>query len=593
MKDFFKFTLATVTGIVLSGIVLFIIGIVTFFGIMSSSETETIVRENSVMLLNLNGTLVERTEESPMKVISGFLSNRPDDNTYGLDDILASIAKAKENDDIKGIYIQAHSLSTSYASLQAIRNALADFKKSGKFIVSYADSYTQKLYYLSSVADKVLLNPKGMLEWRGIASTPIFYKDLLQKIGVEMQIFKVGTYKSAVEPFNSTEMSPANREQVSAFIGSIWEQMVSDVAQSRHLPKDSLQAYADRLLMFHPAEESVSSGLADTLIYRNDVKDFLKKMAKVDKDDSLPLLGLDEMINIKRNVPKDKSGHIIAVYYAAGEIVDAAGGDTEGLIIGNEVSKDLAKLKENDDIKAVVLRVNSPGGSAFASEQIWHAVKELKAKKPVIVSMGDYAASGGYYISCIADTILAEPTTLTGSIGIFGMVPNAQELARKIGVTYDVVKTNKFADFGNLMRPFNDDEKALMQMMINQGYNTFVGRCAEGRGMSKEAIEKIAEGRVWTGKKAKELGLVDLLGGMDKALEIAAKKANVKTYTVISYPNKKDFFEALLGSESSNYIETQLLNSKLGSYYKEFEWIKNISERSMIQARIPFDPGIK
>ena len=570
MKDFLKFTLATVTGIILSSIVLFIIGMVTLFGIVSTADTETIVKKNSVMMLDLNGVLVERTQESPLGILSQLFSD--DSNTYGLDDILSSIKKAKENENIKGIYLQASMLGTSYASLQEIRNALLDFKESGKFIIAYGDSYTQGLYYLSSVADKVLLNPKGMIEWKGIASAPLFYKDLLQKIGVEMQIFKVGTYKSAVEPFISTEMSPANREQVTAFINSIW----------------------DRMLMFYPAEESVQCGLADTLIYRNDVRNYLKQWVDLKEDDRLPVLGLSDMINVKKNMPKDKSGNIVAVYYASGEITDYSGSSTsEEGIVGTKVIRDLRKLKDDEDVKAVVLRVNSPGGSAFASEQIWHAVKELKTEKPVIVSMGDYAASGGYYISCVADTIVAEPTTLTGSIGIFGMVPNVKELSEKIGLTYDVVKTNKFSDFGNIMRPFNQDEKTLMQMMITQGYDTFVNRCAEGRHMSKEAIEKIAEGRVWTGEAAKELGLVDVLGGIDTALEIAVRKAGIEGYTVVSYPAKQDLLSSLLNTKPTNYVESQILKSKLGEYYQQFGMLKNLKERSMIQARIPFELNIK
>ena len=565
---------------------------VTLFGIMAASDTETIVKKNSVMILDLNGTLVERTQEDPLGILSQLFND--DSNTYGLDDILSSIKKAKENEDIKGIYLQANSLGTSYASLQEIRNALLDFKESGKFVIAYADSYTQGLYYLSSAADKVLLNPKGMIEWRGIASTPLFYKDLLQKIGVEMQIFKVGTYKSAVEPFIATEMSPANREQVTTFISSIWSQVTEGVSASRNIPVDSLKAYADRMLMFYPAEESVRCGLADTLVYRNDVRDYLKRLVDIDEDDNLSLLGLGDMINVRKNVPKDKSGNIIAVYYASGEITDYPGSATsEEGIVGSKVIRDLRKLKYNDDVKAVVLRVNSPGGSAFASEQIWYAVKELKTKKPVIVSMGDYAASGGYYISCGADTIVAEPTTLTGSIGIFGMVPNVKELTDKIGLSYDVVKTNKYADFGNIMRPFSEGEKALLQMMVAEGYDTFITRCAEGRHTTKEAIEKIAEGRVWTGEAAKELGLVDELGGIDKALDIAVAKARVGGYTIVSYPEKKDVLSSLLDTKPTNYVESQLLKSKLGEYYRQFGLLTNLKEQSMIQARVPFELNIK
>ena len=593
MKDFFKFTLATVTGIVLSGIVLFFIGILVIAGIVSSSEPETVVKKNSVMTLDLNGMLEERTQESAFDFVSKLVSGN-DENIYGLDDILSSIKKAKENENIKGIYIQASRLGTTYASLQAIRSALADFKESGKFIVAYSDNYTQGMYYLSSVADKVLLNPKGMIEWRGIASAPMFYKDLLQKLGIEMQVFKVGTYKSAVEPFIATEMSPANREQVSEYINSIWGQVVKGVSDSRRITPDSLNAFADRMLMFYPAEESVKCGLADTLIYKNDVKEYLKKLADVKKDDRLRLLGLNDMINVKKNVPKDKSGNIVAVYYAVGEIVDAAGsmGDEQAIVSG-KMSRDLQKLQDDDDVKAVVIRVNSPGGSAFGSEQIWHAVKELKAKKPVIVSMGDYAASGGYYISCVADTIVAEPTTLTGSIGIFGMIPNFKKKKKKVGLTYDVVKTNKFSDFGNLMRPLNSEEKTLLQMMVTEGYNTFVGRCAEGRHMSKEAIEKIAEGRVWTGETAQELGLVDELGGINKALDIAVKKAGIEAYSVISYPAKESFLDVLLSTQTTSYMESQLLKSKLGDYYKNLNLMKNLGERSMIQARVPFELNIK
>ena len=592
MKDFLKFTLATVTGIILSSIVLFIIGMVTLFGIVSTADTETIVKKNSVMMLDLNGVLVERTQESPLGILSQLFSD--DSNTYGLDDILSSIKKAKENENIKGIYLQASMLGTSYASLQEIRNALLDFKESGKFIIAYGDSYTQGLYYLSSVADKVLLNPKGMIEWKGIASAPLFYKDLLQKIGVEMQVFKVGTYKSAVEPFISTEMSPANREQVTAFINSIWGEVTQGVSASRSLPVDSLNALADRMLMFYPAEESVQCGLADTLIYRNDVRDYLKHWAELKEDDRLPILGLSDMINVKKNTPKDKSGNIVAVYYASGEITDYSGSSaSEEGIVGTKVIRDLRKLKENDDVKVVVLRVNSPGGSAFASEQICHAVKELKTKKPVIVSMGDYAASGGYYMSCMADTIVAEPTTLTGSIGVFGMIPNLKELSEKVGLTFDVVKTNKFADLGVIMRPFNQDEKALIQMSVAQSYDTFISRCAEGRHMTKEAIEKVGEGRVWTGEMAKELGLVDVLGGIDTALEIAVRKAGIEGYTVVSYPAKQDLLSSLLDTKPTNYVESQILKSKLGEYYQQFGMLKNLKERSMIQARIPFELNIK
>ena len=588
MKDFFKFTLATITGIILTSIVMFVISIIVVFSMLSSTETETVVKKNSIMMLDLNGSLVERTSDNIFKELFD-----KEDSTYGLDDILASIKKAKENDDIKGIYIQATSLNANFASLQEIRDALNDFKKSGKFIVAYSDNYTQGMYYLSSVANKVLLNPKGAIEWRGLASQPLFLKGLLEKLGIEMQVFRVGTYKAAVERFSATEMSPANREQVTAYITSIWNEIITDVAASRKISVDSLNNYANRMLMFYPAEQTVKSGMADTLIYKNDVRDYLKQLVEIDKDDDLAVLGLDEMINVKKNTPKDKSGNIIAVYYAFGEIDGGSSSTDEDGIISNEVIKDLRKLKEDKDVKAVVLRVNSPGGSAFGSEQIWEAVCQLKKEKPVIVSMGDYAASGGYYISCAADTIVAEPTTLTGSIGIFGLIPNAKGLTDKLGLSFDVVKTHKFADFGNIMRGMNTDEQTLLQMYINQGYDLFVSRCAEGRKMSKNEIEKIAEGRVWTGETAKKIGLVDLLGGIDKALEIAVKKAKVEGYTVVGYPDRKNVLQELLNSKPGNYIESRMLKSQLGDYYNGFSMLKNLEKADFMQARVPFELNIK
>ena len=588
MKDFLKFTLATVTGIIISSVVLFFISILVVFSMVSSSESETQVRKNSVMMLDLNGTLTERSQENPLDFLM-----KEDYKTYGLDDILSSIRKAKENEDIKGIYIQATSLGAGFASLEEIRNALKDFKESGKFIVAYGDTYTQNLYYLSSVADKVLLNPQGMLEWRGLAATPMFFKDLLEKIGVEMQIFKVGTYKSAVEPFISTEMSPANREQVNVYLSSIWGQITSSVAESRNLSVEALNKEADRMLMFYPAEESVKNGLVDTLIYKNDVRDYLKNMVGIDKDDNMPVLGIQDMINVKKNVPRDKSGNVIAVYYAYGEIDGGSSASTDEGINSEKVIKDLRKLKDDENVKAVVLRVNSPGGSAYGSEQIWYAVNQLKKEKPVIVSMGDYAASGGYYIACNADTIVAEPTTLTGSIGIFGMMPNAKGLTEKLGVNFDVVKTNPYADFGNLTRPMNDGEKGLMQMYVNKGYELFLTRCSDGRGISMEELDKIAQGRVWTGSTAKELGLVDELGGLDKALEIAIAKAGVDAYTVRNYPKKEGFLESLMNTNPGNYIKARMLNGKMNDVYRQFSIIENFDKIDRIQARVPFELNIQ
>lgn len=590
MKDFLKFTFATVVGVVLSSIIISVIGILILAGMLSSSETETVVKKNSVMMLELNGTLSERSQDNPWDKLLGNDKKA----VFGLNDILASIKKAKEHEDIKGIYIQAAALGSPFASLQEIRAALADFKESGKFIYAYSDNYTQSLYYLSSIADKVMLNPQGSVEWRGIAARPVFFKSLLEKIGVEMQIFKVGTYKSAVEPFINTEMSPENREQMTEYIGSIWNTLVNDVSTSRTLSTERLNELADQMLLLRPAAESVQVGLVDTLIYHNDIRNYIKSQMGIDEDSSLPLLSLNDMIDVKKNVPKDKSGHIIAVYYAFGDITTSSLSvdEIEG-IASDKVIKDLRKLQKDKNVKAVVLRVNSGGGSLFASEQIWYAVEELKKEKPVVVSMGDYAASGGYFISCNADWIVAEPTTLTGSIGIFGIIANVEKLTNTLGVNFDIVKTNKFSDFGALGRGINHDEKTLLQAYINNGYDLFVRRCAEGRNMTKEQIDQIGQGRIWTGAKALELGLIDELGGIDKALEVAIKKADIESYTILNYPEKVGFLTSLLNSKPGNYIETKLLKDNLGSYYKEFSLLKNLEEIDYLQARTPFSLNIE
>lgn len=586
MKDFIKFTFASVLGVVLAGIIFTILGIVTMVGMVASSDTETVVKENSIFVLDLEGTLSERVKDNPLQTLMG-----EENQAYGLDDILASIQKAKDNEDIKGIYLQTAFLETSFASLEEIRHALLDFKESGKFIVAYADQYTQDMYYLASVADKIIVNPQGSISWHGLASQPIFYKDLLKKVGVEMQIFKVGTYKSAVEPFIATEMSDANREQVTAFMASIWGRLLEDVSASRNIPVETLNKLADEMMELQPAETYIANGLADTLLYKDGVLDYLKEISGREADESLRTLSLAEMKNVKRNTPLDKSGNIIAVYYAFGGIDDSTSPE-EG-INSEKVIKDLRKLREDETIKAVVLRVNSPGGSAYGSEQIWREVVLLKEKKPVIVSMGDYAASGGYYISCAADYIVADPTTLTGSIGIFGMFPNMEELLTdKLGLHFDMVKTNKFADMGTLARPFNADERAAMQNYINNGYKLFVKRCADGRGMSVESIEKIAEGRVWTGATAKELGLVDELGGLDKAIEIAAQKAEVEAYSLLTYPSKESFFSSLMNEGKNNYIEGQLMET-LGESYSSLKFIQNVKDMDRIQARMPFDLRIQ
>ena len=584
MKDFFKYTLATVLGLIVAGIIFTVIGIASLAGmIASTSGSETVVKDNSIFVLDLSGTVEERYQSSPIDQLMGDRIN-----TSGLDDILASIRKAKDNEKIKGIYLNAGALACSPASLEAIRNALLDFKESKKFIVAYGGAYTQSTYYLASVADKIAVNPSGSIGWHGLASQTMFLKDLLDKLGIEMQIFRVGTYKSAVEPFIGTEMSEANREQTQAFLNSIWGQIVNGVSVSRNIPADSLNSMADRNMDLQPAETYVQTGLADTLMYKDQVLAYLKELTGCEEDDNLNTLDLEDMINVKRNVPKDKSGNIIAVYYAYGEIDGSTSSMNDEGINSEKVIKDLRKLREDENVKAVVFRVNSPGGSAYGSEQIWREVSLLKEKKPVVVSMGDYAASGGYYISCAADWIVAEPTTLTGSIGIFGYVPNTEKLVTgKLGLHFDVVKTNKLADMGDITRPFTEEEKTLMQNMVNKGYELFTKRCADGRNIPIDELKKIAEGRVWTGSMAKDLKLVDELGGIDKAMDEAVKRAGIENYTVVSYPEPGNFLTSLLETKADNYINGRL-EENFGEYYEGFKFLKNLKDADRLQARMPF-----
>ena len=587
MKDFLKFTLATIVGLLITGAIVTVLGIVTLLGFAATADTETAVKENSVFVLDLKGNVSERSFDNPFGSLFG-------DNTTinGLDDIVASIKKAKENPNIKGLCLNAGGFACSTASLQEIRRALADFKESGKFLIAYGDSYTQSTYYLASIADNVILNPSGNISWHGMASRIMFYKDLLAKVGVEMQVFRVGTYKSAVEPYIANEMSKANKEQTLAYMQSLWNQIASDVSASRHLSTDSLNMLADKNMDYVPAAEYIQCGLADTLMYKEQVVDYLKTRLGITEAKKKPsVLTLGEMLNVKETAPKNKSKNLIAVYYAYGSIDNAMGGSfgTEG-IHSEQVILDLRRLREDDNVKAVVMRVNSPGGSAYGSEQIWREVSLLKEKKPVVVSMGDYAASGGYYISCAADWIVAEATTLTGSIGIFGMIPDPSKLLTEtLDLHFDGVKTNRLADMGAMGRPMNTEERNLFQNMVNDGYELFTKRCADGRGMSVDAIKKIAEGRVWTGEMAKSLNLVDQLGGIDDAIAAAADRAKLDNYRIITYPEKTDFMTKLLSNVSPERYINEKVESMFGSYGKGLLFLKNIDKIDRLQALMPFD----
>ena len=585
MKDFLKYTLATIVGLIACIVIISVISAVSLVGIVASSETTTTINDSCIFKLELKGTVTERLAENPF---ASFMSE--EQTALGLDDILASIQKAADNTYIKGIYLEAGGIMASPASTEEIRNALLRFKQTGKFVVAYGGSYTETDYYICSVADKVILNPQGLVDWHGVASQTIYFKDLLAQLGIEMEVFKVGTYKSAVEPYTSMEMSEENREQITAYTLSIWNNMVKGVSLSRGITPEELNRCADRYMAFTSPEETLAAGLVDTLLYMDGTKDYLKQLMGGNGNRHLKVLSINDVKNIQKNVPLDKSGNIIAMYYAEGQIVEeaTAGMNTTPEIVGEKVCIDLRKLRDDDNVKAVVLRVNSPGGSAYASEQIWNEVVKLKEKKPVIVSMGGYAASGGYYISCAADTIIAQPTTLTGSIGIFGMFPNPHKLITdKLKLNVETVKSNKHADFGSMTRPFNADERAIMQGYINRGYATFIKRCADGRQMSTADIEAVAQGRVWTGEMAKELGLVDLLGDIELAKEIAAQKAGIESYTLINYPKEQSPLESLMNQTKESYIEARI-GKAAGQFKDELNLMYNVENWSNIQARLPY-----
>ena len=590
MKQFLKYVLATVTGIVLILIVVGILGAISLVGLAAKSAGSTKVEENSVYTLSLSGIMQERAASNPIAELIGQVSDN-----LGLDEVLSAIRKAKEDENIKGIYIESGAFGAdSPASAHAIREALLDFKKSGKWIVAYGDSYTQTTYYICSVADKVFLNPEGMLDWHGLGGESYYIKDLLAKFGVKFQAVKVGKYKSAVEMMTADQMSDYDREQTEAYLNGIWKVMLSDVSKSRKVSVDSLNAYADQLVTFADQKALVSKKLVDKLLYTDEVKGEIKKLLKIDQDEEIKQLTTGEMQNVKG--PKEE-GDKVAVYYAYGEIVDS---NTESAvndkhnIVAQTVCKDLEKLMKDDDVKAVVLRVNSPGGSAYASEQIWRAVTNLKAKKPVVVSMGGYAASGGYYISCNANYIITEPTTLTGSIGIFGLFPDvSQLLTQKLGVKFSEVKTNKHAAFGAMSRPFNAEETALLEQYIDRGYSLFRKRVADGRKLSVDQVEEIAQGRVWLGSDALPIKLVDAIGSLDDAVKKAAELAKLKEYHATNYPEEEDWLENLFSSVSKKSYLDEEMKAALGEYYEPLRYLKSLDKQNAIQARLPYIINIR
>ena len=587
MKDFFKVVLASALGFLAANIILFILSMVFFFGIIGSMAGDSTfkLQDNSVLHLKLSGQINERVSEAdPLTELLSSSVPTP----MGLNDITNSIRKAKDNDKIRGIYIDARMLAASTASLAEIRGELAKFKESGKFIVSYSDTYTQGAYYIASIADKVVINPEGMLDLHGMSSTPMFYKDALEKLGIEVQVFKVGTYKSAVEPFILTSMSDANREQVSSYLTDLWNSIGVDIAQSRNIDFDSFNAIVNTMPMMKDTDYLLQSSLVDTLLYESEMKDYLRSLLDIGEDDKISSASVIDMKSVKPTKTKSSKNQI-GLLYAVGEITSGTGSSNiQDKFLVNEIER----LRKNKDIKAVVLRVNSPGGSAYASEQIWKAIADLKEEKPVVVSMGDVAASGGYYIACNADKIVAQPTTITGSIGIFGMFPNMKKTADKVGVSVDVVKTHEFADFGNFARPMRDNEKELLQSHVERGYELFLTRCSDGRNIPKETLALYAEGRVWTGNQAKEIGLVDELGDLRAAIDIAAGLAEIEDdYLVYEFPKMRTFIEELLDKKQKD-IAAETIKEYLGNHYNVFMLVKDIKEQDYVQARLPYNFNI-
>lgn len=589
MKDFFKNVAATIVGLFAFGLIMTILGFICIIGMVASSNSKPALKDNAVMVLKLQGQIEDRSEDNWLGELTGEQFNN-----LGMNKILSSIRKAKDEDKVKGIYLETGILETDYATLQEIRNALADFKKSGKWIIAYGDALSQGGYYLASVANKVYVNPEGNVDWHGIASQPQYIKDVAAKFGVHFTVVKVGKYKSYTETYTEDKMSDANREQVSRYIGGLWQQMLADVSKSRNISKDSLNRYADGLMVFDDTKLLKSRKMVDGFCYYDEIRDVVKKQLGLKTDEAINQVDYNDV-----DLAIDDSnlmGEEIAVYYCQGSIVRMETPSiygSEQQIVSTKVIKDLQELADNSQVKAVVLRINSGGGDAYASEQIWRAVKELNKKKPVVVSMGGMAASGAYYMSMGAQYIMAQPTTLTGSIGIFGALPDFSDLmTKKLGFKYDEVKTNRNSAYASagMSRPWSAEEIATMQNYVNRGYSLFRKRVAEGRKMSTEQVEKIAQGRVWLGTDAKDIKLIDGFGGLSDAIDKAAELAHLSSYQAIEYPALAGWMEQLLdmaGGNKGTYLDEQL-RLALGDLYQPFIMIRNMKEKEPIQAALPY-----
>ena len=580
MKQFFKMFFASLLALVVASFlsIWFFIAMITAVSSFSSSDSPSVLEDVTVFEIKLSGSLSDRSNSDELDELLSTFDKKSFNLT--LENLRISLDKAAASDEVKCLYLKCGNLSASPAAIEEARRLISNFKEeTGIPVYAYADNYNLSTYWIATLADKIFMNNQGILDIHGCVAVPMFYKRALDKLGIEMQVFKVGTFKSAVEPYILTEMSDANRLQMTRMVDGLWQSAEQDILATRNISAEQLNKYADEGLFFADQQIAVEMGLIDSLLYEQD----LKQMIKDEFGDDADFVGVSYMSKVV--VPTDYNSDKIAVLYASGDI----DGSSEDSMDSEKIVKELNKLANNDKVKAVVLRVNSPGGSAFGSEQMWYAAKQLKEVKPLIVSMGAYAASGGYYMSCVADTIVAENTTLTGSIGIFGMMPNIEGLTDKLGLDIDVVKSHQLSDFGNSFRPMSQHEKNIMQNYVNRGYDLFIKRCSDGRNMSEEKIRKIAEGRVWLGKDAVELGLVDVIGGLDKAIEIAAEKVDLDedSYSVAYYPKKKTLMEVFT-DDFMNNISMRVLKNKLGGdaeLLNQYLYLKNMSG---IQAIMPY-----
>lgn len=570
-----------------------IVAMLIFFGIIglvaSSSEKEVTLESNSILHLDLNGrTLVERTSEEDL-VFGSFLDPFGGENNAGLVNLKKAIGEAKTNENVKGIYLNAGLIGAGQAGLLELREALLDFKESGKFIVAYDEAYSEGGYFLASVADEIYLNPLGGIDFNGFSSEGIFLKGFFEKVGIKPEVFRVGEFKSAVEPFILDKMSPENRLQTQYFLDDINNHALELIAKSRGIAQDSLIRINHQMLVRKP-KDAVTYKLATALKYEDEVHSILKEKLGLKEDDQIATINATDLGGMAKS-KNITSSNRIAVILAEGEIVD---GNADGAISSEKFAKEIRKARKDENIKAIVLRVNSPGGSILASDVIWREMSEAKKVKPVIVSMGEVAASGGYYIAAPADTIVAQPNTITGSIGIFGILFNVQELVNdKLGVTTDVVSTGELSDFGNMARPLTEVERTIIQSSVEDGYETFISRVAEGRGMHPDSVRKIASGRVWTGSQAKARGLVDVLGGLDTAIGIAAAKIKAgDDYRVVYYPEKKPWFEELMVS-FSDQVQVRILQTQLGDQYPIYQKIQRLKNYQGVQVRMPQEIVIK